>query len=319
VRGVIVDTSLITRAARLLEAGELVAFPTETVYGLGADADNPAAVAKIYAAKGRPANHPVIVHVAPEVDLAHWAVDVPDFARVLIKAFWPGPLSLVLNKRPGVADACSGGQSTLALRCPDHTVALALLREFKGGQGGLAAPSANRFGRVSPTTARHVRAEFAQELPLVLDGGACRVGIESTIVDCTRGAPIVLRPGQIIEQDILRVLSVSPNDITTKTIAPRVSGDLASHYAPDTPVALLLPAEFARAAPRAGASMGFAEHGAPLHRQMPRDAATYAQMLYATLRELDALHTRSICIECPPDEPAWRGVVDRLTRAASRV
>jgi L-threonylcarbamoyladenylate synthase len=153
---------------------------------------------------------------------------------------------------------------------------------------------------------------------LVLDGGACRVGIESTIVDCTRGAPIVLRPGQIIEQDILRLMTVSPNDITTKTIAPRVSGDLASHYAPDTPVALLLPAEFARATPKAGASMGFAEHGATLHRQMPRDAATYAQMLYATLRELDALHPRSICIECPPDEPAWRGVVDRLTRAASR-
>ena len=314
-------SAIVKEAARLLEAGELVAFPTETVYGLGADAENPAAVAKIYAAKGRPSNHPVIVHVAPEADLGHWAIDVPDFAHALIKAFWPGPLSLVLNKRAGVASACSGGQNTIALRSPNHPVALELLREFKRGAGGLAAPSANRFGRVSPTTAQHVRDEFGGTVPAVLDGGACAVGIESSIVDCTRGAPIVLRPGFIFEHDILRVLSDQYQYYAIEKVAPRVSGDLASHYAPDAPVRLLSSAEFALAAPHADASMGFSKRGAELHRRMPSDPAEYARLLYATLRELDAAKPQSICIECPPDEldkPEWRAVLDRLRRAAAR-
>jgi L-threonylcarbamoyladenylate synthase len=193
----------IERAVALLRRGELVAFPTETVYGLGADAANPAAVARIFAAKGRPADHPLIVHLPAAEHLARWARDIPAEAEKLAAAFWPGPLTLILKRQPQVPNAVTGGQDTVGLRVPSHPLALELLRAF---EGGIAAPSANRFGRISPTTAAHVREELGERVPLVLDGGACPVGIESTILDLSRGVPVLLRPGAIGPADIARVL-----------------------------------------------------------------------------------------------------------------
>jgi L-threonylcarbamoyladenylate synthase len=272
-----IDPTVLGQAAAILESGGLVAFPTETVYGLGADAENPAAVARIYAAKGRPNDHPVIVHVAPGADLDYWVTDIPDAARKLADAFWPGPLTLILKRHPRIPDAVSGGQDTVGLRCPSHPVAIALLSAFKGGKGGVAAPSANKFGNVSPTTAQHVRDEFgddvldaagmaetaahavaamitarmenpeakvfdtARSLRLaVLDGGSSQVGIESTILDLSRldtHGPVLLRPGHIGAQDICDVIGLMPN--LPDQSAPRASGTLESHYAPKAPVALV--------------------------------------------------------------------------------
>ncbi|ONE18661.1 L-threonylcarbamoyladenylate synthase, partial [Burkholderia pseudomallei] len=228
-------------AAARLDAGELVAFPTETVYGLGADAQNPAAVARIYAAKGRPANHPVIVHLAPGSDPGYWVEALPADAKKLIDAFWPGPLTLILKRATHIPDAVSGGQDSVGLRCPSHPVAQALLRAFdarRGGHGGVAAPSANRFGHVSPTTAQHVRDEFGDAVH-VLDGGPSDVGIESTILDLSRGFPALLRPGHVSPRQIADVLGVAPRlpDGSDAT-APRASGTLKAHYAPRTPLAL---------------------------------------------------------------------------------
>lgn len=207
----------IQQAATILESGGLVAFPTETVYGLGADAENPEAVARIYAAKGRPANHPVIVHLAPEADIAYWATEIPEQAHRLIAAFWPGPLTLILKRATHIPDAVSGGQDSIGLRCPSHPVAQALLRAFKKGKGGIAAPSANKFGHVSPTTAQHVLDEFGggpgNLVECILDGGQSEVGIESTIVDLSRIAtrgPVLLRPGRITAAQIAAVIGVLP-------------------------------------------------------------------------------------------------------------
>ncbi|WP_262054686.1 L-threonylcarbamoyladenylate synthase, partial [Burkholderia thailandensis] len=216
----------IDEAAALLDAGELVAFPTETVYGLGGDAQNPAAVARIYAAKGRPANHPVIVHLAPGSDPGYWVDSLPADAQKLIDAFWPGPLTLILKRAARIPDAVSGGQDSVGLRCPSHPVAQALLRAFdarRGGHGGVAAPSANRFGHVSPTTAQHVRDEFGDAVH-VLDGGPSDVGIESTILDLSRGFPALLRPGDVSPRQIADVLGVAPRlpDGSDAT-APRAS------------------------------------------------------------------------------------------------
>src|SRR6185437_8499042 len=232
----------IQHAAALLDAGELVAFPTETVYGLGGDAQSPAAVGRIYAAKGRPANHPVIVHLAPHGDPNYWVEHLPADAQRLIDAFWPGPLTLILKRAARIPAAVSGGQDSVGLRCPSHPVAQALLEAFsarRGGHGGVAAPSANRFGHVSPTTAQHVRDEFGAAIH-VLDGGACDVGIESTIVDLSRGFPALLRPGRVTPDEIANVLGVAPRlpDGSDAT-APRASGTLKAHYAPRTPLALL--------------------------------------------------------------------------------
>ncbi|MEK7737911.1 MAG: L-threonylcarbamoyladenylate synthase, partial [Pseudomonadota bacterium] len=217
----------IAHAVTLLRAGELVAFPTETVYGLGADAANPAAVAKIFAAKGRPADHPLIVHLPSAEALDAWAREVPESARKLAAAFWPGPLTLILKRQPQVPDAVTGGQDTVGLRVPDHPLALALLKAFDGGRfRGIAAPSANRYGRISPTSAAHVRAELGAAVPLVLDGGDCQVGIESTIVDLSRGTPRLLRPGAIGAADIAHVLGANLDKISLEhpdASAPRVS------------------------------------------------------------------------------------------------
>jgi L-threonylcarbamoyladenylate synthase len=228
----------VATAARLLEAGEVVAFPTETVYGLGGDAENCEALARIYATKGRPADHPLIVHLAPEADLSYWAHSVPAAAHALIAAFWPGPLTLILKRATHIPAMVSGGQDSLGLRCPSHPVAQALLREFRNGRGGLAGPSANRFGHVSPTSAQHVRDEFGPGIA-VLDGGPCEVGIESTIVDLSRGFPALLRPGRIGAPELAHVLGEMPRQPGVDRDAPRASGTLSAHYAPHTPLLLL--------------------------------------------------------------------------------
>lgn len=310
------DLEAISAAAWLLEAGQLVGMPTETVYGLAADASNPDAVAAIFAAKGRPSNHPVIVHVARDADLSRWAAEIPEEARKLIDAFWPGPLTLILKRAASVPAAVTGGQDSVGLRCPAHPVAQALLDEFRQGQGGLAAPSANRFGRVSPTTAQHVIDEFGAPgdgpLAAVLDGGSCDVGIESTIVDLTRLAtlgPVLLRPGQVsaaqIEQALGRPLALPDR------AAPRVSGSLDAHYAPATPVALAASADVER---MAGALQAKGKRVVTL--RCTGDAHAYAHALYADLRTLDRDGADLILVEQPPQDPAWQGVNDRLRRAA---
>jgi L-threonylcarbamoyladenylate synthase len=321
-------SSEIERAAAILRAGGLVAFPTETVYGLGADASNPAAVAKIFAAKGRPQDHPVIVHLGSIELLPQWAREIPPAAQKLASAFWPGPLTLILERAGGVPDCVTGGQDTVGLRIPGHPVALELLRAFAGEEGGrafsgVAAPSANKFGRISPTTAEHVRAELGAAVDCVLDGGECGVGIESTIVDLSRGRAVLLRPGQITQAQIAAIVGaeVEPPDAA----APRVSGALDSHYAPRTPLYLVAAAELrARLAALRGqrlAVLACTEAPQGLKdvdwQTAPRAAAGYAHELYASLRRLDDLACDAILVEAPPAAPEWQGVNDRLRRAAS--
>lgn len=314
------------QAAALLAAGGLVAFPTETVYGLGADAENPAAVAAIYAAKGRPQDHPVIVHLAPDADLAYWASEIPDAARQLAAAFWPGPLTMILKRAAHIPAAVSGGQDTVGLRCPSHPVAIALLQAFKGGKGGIAAPSANKFGNVSPTTAQHVRDEFGADGPLqtVLDGGQCAVGIESTIVDLSRLAshgPVLLRPGHISAEAIAAVIDVLP--LAPDAQAPRASGTLASHYAPHTPVAMQDSVTLATTLAQltlAGRKVALIHYSAwpsaHAEARLPASPNGFAYALYAALRAMDSSGADLILVEAPPQEDAWRGVNDRLRRAA---
>jgi L-threonylcarbamoyladenylate synthase len=324
------DPLSVSAAAQALRAGDLVGLPTETVYGLGADAASDAAVAKIFAAKGRPSDHPLIVHVADASGVDHFARDVPAFAQKLMQAFWPGPLTLILPRRPEVGAAAAGGQGSIGLRCPSHPVAQALLlaaREL--GVHGVAAPSANQFGRVSPTTAAHVRGEFGEGL-LILDGGPCEVGIESTIIDCTRGVPVLLRPGRITGEQVqaacgLRLLS--KEDVASP--APRASGTLEAHYAPNAKLRLM----DGRALQTALDVLGRDFDGATiavyarsllrvpsakvLYRRMPDDAAATAQQLFAVLRDFDVQGVNLIWVETPPEAPDWEGVRDRLQRAAA--
>ncbi len=314
-------------AVERLCRGELVALPTETVYGLGADATNPDAVAKIFALKGRPADHPLIVHVSPEARLEDWASDVPEAARKLAAAFWPGPLTMILKKSPRVPAIVTGGQDSVGLRCPSHPLAQALLREFaKVGSGAVAAPSANKFGHVSPTTAQHVRDEFGPEL-LVLDGGACEVGLESTIVDLSRGRPVLLRPGAVTREALAAVLGAMPEDRDAQ--APRASGTLASHYAPRTPVVLV---ETQGLGERIAGERAKGRRLAVLARSprpdatgpgewlvAPATAAAYGHDLYANLRKLDANGADLIVVEAPPADAAWEAVRDRLSRAAAGI
>jgi L-threonylcarbamoyladenylate synthase len=319
-------------AARTLEAGGLVAFPTETVYGLGGDAENAQAIADIYAAKGRPSNHPVIVHIAPQADVAYWTAGLPPQAQRLMDAFWPGPLTLILPRAAHIPKAVSGGQDTVGLRCPSHPVAQALLREFRQGRGGVAAPSANKFGHVSPTTAQHVRDEFAGAdaglLDCILDGGQSEVGIESTILDVSRAAArgvVLLRPGQITALQIAEVLGVMPG--APDAGAPRASGTLDAHYAPATPVALVQSGRLETVAQQllaAGKAMALihyhpADPGdipALARQALPAHAAGYAHDLYAALRAMDAAGADLIVVESPPADTVWQGVNDRLRRAA---
>ncbi len=319
----------LAHAVAHLEAGGLVAFPTETVYGLGGDAENPAAVTRIYAAKGRPASHPVIVHLSPAADPAYWVSELGSDAHKLIAAFWPGPLTLILKRASYIHAAVSGGQDSVGLRCPSHPVAQALLSAFKGGRGGLAAPSANRFGHVSPTTAQHVREEFGDSVE-VLDGGPCEVGIESTIIDLSRGFAALLRPGHITPQQIAEVLGVAPllpdgSDAT----APRASGTLKAHYAPRTPLALLTLGEIALAlaarepgervavVARASVSGGLAALPDLHFIAAPEQPQAYARELYRLLRALDRASVQRIFVERLPAGPAWDALNDRLGRAAA--
>ena len=324
------DPQAIGQAARCIRAGALVGFPTETVYGLGADASSDAAVAGIFAAKGRPANHPLIVHVAGAAQVSDYAASVPPFAAQLMHAFWPGPLTVILPRRDGIALAAAGGQDSVGLRCPAHPVALAFLRAcLEGGVSGVAGPSANRFGRVSPTTAAHVAGEFGDDL-LVLDGGPCAVGIESSIVDCTRGRPVLLRPGMLTRAQLEAACGeplLEPGELLHAGSAPRASGTLASHYAPAATVRLM-------DAPALQAALDLLGGDAPplavyarsrlqirsagvLHRRMPDDARATAQQLFAGLRDFDAQGVRLIWIETLPDTDEWDGVRDRLGRAAA--
>ena len=316
----------IQRAVALLCQGELVALPTETVYGLGADALNPDAVAKIFTAKGRPSDHPLIVHLADAGQIMTWAREVPKDAIALARAFWPGPLTLILKRDESVPDLVTGGQDTVGLRVPNHPVALELLRAFGSG---VAAPSANRFGRISPTTAAHVRQELGERVALILDGGACAVGLESTIVDLSRGVPVILRPGAIGVDDIARVLGRRPRlrseveagNAAEQGATPRVSGALAAHYAPRTPLELITTDALA-ASSRAGDAV-LARCAAPAGladgvtwAQAPADPAGYGHDLYARLRSLDESGAARILVEAPPASPAWAAVTDRLGRAA---
>ncbi|PRC92407.1 L-threonylcarbamoyladenylate synthase [Solimicrobium silvestre] len=332
--------SQITQAAEILAAGGLVAFPTETVYGLGADAENPSAVAAIYAAKGRPANHPVIVHLSPEADLSYWVKEIPEEAKKLIAAFWPGPLTLILKRADHIPDAVSGGQDSIGVRCPSHPVAQALLRAFKNGQGGIAAPSANKFGRVSPTTAQHVRDEFATELQTgglvkaVLEGEQSEVGIESTILDLTRlgtHGPVLLRPGHICIDQLAAVLGAMPvsPDVASDVSTPRASGTLEAHYAPHTPVVIVTSEQLISTLQQlhnvnkkvallhySTQNQGNLCTELSAEINLPNHPAKYAHELYASLRQLDAASADVIVVQALPDTTEWHGVRDRLRRAA---
>jgi L-threonylcarbamoyladenylate synthase len=307
----------VRRAAEVLKRGGLVAFPTETVYGLGADASSREAMARLYAVKGRPADHPVIVHFADAESAFAWAREVPPGARSLAKAFWPGPLTLVLKRSAKAKDFVTGGQDTIGLRVPGHPVAQELLRAFGGG---IAAPSANRFGRVSPTTAAHVRADLGSDVELVLDGGPSEVGIESTIVDLSGPRPVLLRPGRITRQELEKVLGALVEG--KRENSPRHSGGLERHYAPKTPARLVPPHELDREIARLRDKVAVLAFSRPDERveywlRMPREPQGYAHRLYAALRELDGAGCESILIEAPPDTPEWAGVRDRLARATS--
>ena len=325
----------VAQAAQALRDGHLVGLPTETVYGLAANATDDAAVAKIFVAKGRPADHPLIVHVASMDQVTLFASQVPEFAQRLMQAFWPGPLTLILPRKPGVATASAGGQHSIGLRCPSHPLAQQLLRACAAmGVDGLSAPSANRFGRVSPTTAAHVQSELGPDL-LILDGGECDVGIESTIIDCTRGEPVLLRPGQITRAHIEAACgrAVLDKDTPQEVLgqsAPRASGTLESHYAPRAKVRLMSAADIAHKLQALGPhanNLGLWSAERPknevglgagvLWRQQAATAEQAAHDLFSVLRDLDARGVTQIWVQLPPDTPDWEGVRDRLQRAAA--
>ncbi len=307
----------VRRAAEILRRGGLVAFPTETVYGLGADASNASAIKRLYGVKGRPAEHPVIVHFASAEEAFRWAREVPDGAKALAKRFWPGPLTLILKRSALAKDFVTGGQDNVGLRVPSHPVARELLSLFKTG---VAAPSANRFGHVSPTTAAHVRDDLGNDVDLVLEGGPSEVGIESTIVDFSSGAPVLLRPGRISKSELENVLGTS---VAEKAQAsPRHPGGLERHYAPKTPARLVPTHELDREIAKMGSKVAVLAFSRPDERvdywlRMPREPKAYAQRLYAALRELDAAGCEAILIESPPDTPDWAAVLDRLRRACN--
>ncbi|MEU7407802.1 L-threonylcarbamoyladenylate synthase [Streptomyces sp. NPDC042638] len=315
-------TTDIEKAAGVLSAGGLVALPTETVYGLGANAEDSAAVSRIFQAKGRPPSHPLIVHIGSAEQLDDWVQDVPRPARLLAEHFWPGPLTLVLRRGPRVPLEATGGLETVAVRVPDHPVALALLAAFGGG---VTAPSANRFGQVSPTTADHVRAELGDAVDFVLDGGSCEVGVESTIVDVTSGIPSILRPGGVTREDLEAVLGFPLAVPSTSRV--RVPGQHPSHYAPRARVALVEPEKVvteAELAQELGHQVGVflppALADAPVKAHavvaVPGSVAAYARGLYGFLRELDRLGCDLIIASLPVEEGLGLAIANRLRRAA---
>ena len=326
-------------AAQLLEAGEVVAIPTETVYGLAANALDADACLRVFEVKERPAFDPLIVHVADAAQARAFAAQWPPLAERLAAAFWPGPLTLIVPRRAGMAAAAAGRQDSIGLRCPAHPLAQALLTHCAArGVPGVAAPSANRFGRVSPTTAAHVSAEFGANVT-VLDGGPCTVGIESAIVDCSRGAPVLLRPGALTREALAAAAGAPIGDADDQ--APRASGTLEAHYAPSATVRLMPPAALsdalaiwaeARAAVPRGAARAkptlavysrtarVPGHAADLGlvvRSMPSGARAAAFELFSVLREMDSLGVGLIWVEQPPPGSEWDGVRDRLQRAAA--
>jgi L-threonylcarbamoyladenylate synthase len=323
----------LARAVEILRAGGLVAFPTETVYGLGADASNATAVERIFTTKGRPPGHPLIVHLGAADLLEAWADDVPPAAHLLADAFWPGPLTMILPRTDRVPDAVTGGRDTVGLRVPDHPVARALLTAFGDG---IAAPSANRYGRVSPTTAAHVRADLGDDVDLVLDGGPCRVGVESTIIDLTRDEPELLRSGGIGIDRIAEVLGVAPRSSSggarergagTSTSTPRAPGMVASHYAPiatveitDAESVAARSAELAAAGDAVGVLAPHALAGLPddvIELEPAGDAEEFARLLYGRMRQADRLGLAVLLVVPPPETGVGIAVRDRLRRAAS--
>jgi L-threonylcarbamoyladenylate synthase len=315
----------ILRAVALLRAGNIIGLPTETVYGLAADATNATAIAKIFAAKGRPADHPLIVHVANTDVAKTWASagGWPDAAQKLADAFWPGPMTLIVRRAAHVLDVVTGGQNTVGLRVPSHPVAQALLQALAGA---VAAPSANKFGHVSPTTAQHVASEFADIDLLILDGGTCEVGVESTIIDLSSGSARVLRPGRIRTSEIERVIGQRLSADTKATMTPRVSGSLDSHYAPIKKTLMLAGDAleiFLDAARDAGKQVGLIHHSSRFASKRLKervmlhgdDAAKFEHAIYSTLRTLDESSVELIVIETPPSTSDWDAVNDRLRRA----
>ena len=302
------------RAAEHLKAGSLVAFPTETVYGLGADATNPDAVARIYKAKGRPADHPLIVHLGDMQDIAEWSDEIPDYAIALARSFWPGPMTLILQRSSLAKDFITGGQETVGLRVPDHVIALALLNEFKkiGGKG-IAAPSANRFGHVSPTTSAAVTAElsdYLEENDLILDGGPSQVGVESTIIDCTGERPKILRPGAITEEMIIETTGLSIADSLSDI---RVSGSLENHYSPAAKVVLDI-------APESGdgfiALANIETPAGVIRLASPQNNEEFARFLYTALRSADQQELARVVVAQPAGDDISIAIRDRLLRAS---
>lgn len=320
-----VTPDAIAAAAALLRAGGVVAFPTETVYGLGADAFNPEAVQQIFTLKGRPADHPLILHLADVAQLERVARQIPAAVYLLAEKCWPGPLTLILHRRPDVPDLVTGGQDTVGVRLPAHPVALSLLSAFGGP---VAAPSANRFGKISPTTAEHVRHELGNGPDLILEGGASAVGLESTILDLTGQQPVVLRPGAVLPEQLAELLGqqVVVGGIPDRQL--RVPGMLPSHYAPGAPLQLLPVAELPAAAAHyrqtgKRVAVMVSENMCDTELQgcslvgMPTSPAAYGSRLYATLRQLDADHPDVILVAAPPDSSPWLAINDRLKRAAA--
>jgi L-threonylcarbamoyladenylate synthase len=306
----------IARAVELLKQGRLVAFPTETVYGLGADASSAAAVARLYGVKQRPTDHPVIVHFDSAARAFAWAREVPEAARALAKKFWPGPLTLIVKRSALAKDFVTGGQDNVGVRVPAHPVAHELLAAFGGG---IAAPSANRFGFVSPTTAAHVRADLGSDVDLVLEGGPSEVGIESTIVDLSGAEPTLLRPGHISAAELEAVIGPVRGKAAQ---SPRHSGGLERHYAPRTP-ARLVPVHALDKEISKGKSVAVLAFSRPDERvdfwlRMPREPQGYAHRLYAALRELDGADCALILVEAPPATAEWAAVNDRLSRACAK-
>jgi L-threonylcarbamoyladenylate synthase len=315
----------IQEAAQILRNGGLVAFPTETVYGLGADASNELAVRKVFQAKGRPTDHPLIIHLSSPNEIDRWAKSVPETAYKLAQAFWPGPLTLVLHKQPKVLACVTGGQNTVALRMPRHPEALALLRAFGGG---LVAPSANRFTRISPTSASAVREELGDKVDMIIDGGACEVGLESTILDLTGETPVILRPGMIAADAIAKILGRPVSMSRQDAPVTRVPGMHHVHYAPSTATRIMTAAEIATHIQNLQENdlpivcMVYSNITFPMVQnvfwvRMPADAVHYAHELYRTMRSLDQQHYRAIIIESVPEETAWEAIRDRLSRASN--
>ncbi len=322
----IMNDKHISQAVQILTNGGLVAFPTETVYGLGADATNQVAVEKIFAAKERPHNHPLIVHLATIDEVTNWARDFPETAQRLSAAFWPGPLTMILTKQPQVLDVVTGKQATIGLRMPQHPVAQALLKAF--GRG-IAAPSANKFTRISPTTATAVREELGTAVDLILDGGDCRVGLESTIVDLSQGLPVILRPGMISAADIATVLGM---DVVASQAhpgaQPRAPGMHHLHYAPKTRTHLVASTEMVALLQQIEpeeypiALIMCTEQVLPTHPdchvvRLSNNPTAYARELYRTLRDLDQQGFRHLMIEAPPATAAWDAIRDRVLKAAA--